>query len=142
MIKMTNLKKYELILKDLKSGKSQSDITVDQNCSYGTITRAKKWELDGKPRKNSRKPKVVVVENSSSENSKMISGKKALELLGKIKESSSSENIVVENSSSIIENAPKSRLLSYLAGCLDIEGYYNMSKKQLKEKIHKKIDSI
>ena len=160
---MTNYEKYKEILKELDLGKSQSDITINQSCSYGTITRAKKWALAGFPTKNKKNSSS---ESSSSENSsseiKVIKytcsncGREFeiyydgdgyqtglcivcfnLKSYGGISSSESSSSSKIS-----FENKFNSRLLSYLAGVLDIEGYWNLTKKQLKNRIVSAVEKI
>ncbi len=136
---MTDYTKYELILSKLALGMKQSDITFECKCSYGTITRAKKWAEDGKLRS--------IRNESFSKGAKEIgiSIKNATILAEKSSSSNSSSEfpkiapIPVDVYPNITYN---SRFLSWMGAVLKIDKYWDLSKNDLKNKIIKKISKI
>ncbi len=144
---MTDFNKYESILRELSIGTKQSSIVREYKCSYGTITRAKKWGLERHSEgiyKSLEEVSIPLpIENSNVNVSENVS-----EIIVE-----NSSEIVVENSSeklgveTKIPLAPEgiiynSRWLSWLALNLGIPKYWNLSKDQLKAKIHEKISKI
>ena len=49
MAREPNKKKYESILERLVKGEKQSSIVIAEKCSYGTISAAKQWDMNGRP---------------------------------------------------------------------------------------------
>ena len=149
---MTNYDKYESILSKLALGIKQSDITLECKCSYGTITRAKKWAEDGKSKTTKKSSSS---ESSSSEDKynqlfeASVLETKIDELSDKYLPISSSEN----SSSEFPKIAPipvdvypnityNSRFLSWMGAVLKIDKYWDLSKNDLKNKIIEKISKI
>ncbi len=152
---MTDFNKYELILSKLALGMKQSDITLECKCSYGTITRAKKWAKDGKSKTTKKSSSS---ESSSSEVIERLDDNQLIEasvLETKIDELSDKYLPISssENSSENSREIPKiplipvgieynSRFLSWMASVLVIENYWDLSKDNLKNKIIEKISKI
>ncbi len=165
---MTDYTKYELILSNLALGMKQSDITLECKCSYGTITRAKKWAEDGKLRSIRNKSfsqgakaigisiedSIILAEKSSSSSRSRSSSSKVFEasvLETKIDELS--DKYLPISSSEFPKIAPipvdvypnityNSRFLSWMGAVLKIDKYWDLSKNDLKNKIIKKISKI
>ncbi len=154
---MTDFNKYELILSKLALGMKQSDITLECKCSYGTITRAKKWAEDGK----SKTTKKSSSSESSSEAIERLDNQliEASVLETKIDELSDKYLPIIssENSSNSSSEFPKiapipvdvypnitynSRFLSWMGAVLKIDKYWDLSKNDLKNKIIEKISKI
>ena len=160
---MTDFNKYELILSKLALGMKQSDITLECKCSYGTITRAKKWAEDGKLRsiRNESFSKGVKEIGISIKDATILAEKSSRSSSSKVFEASVLETKIDElsdkylpiSSSEFPKIAPipvdvypnityNSRFLSWMGAVLKIDKYWDLSKNELKNKIIKKITKI
>ena len=155
---MTDYKKYEMILLRLALGKKQSEIVDICKCSYGTISRAKKWAENGKIRairNKSFSERVKELIKIPLRDPEIIPDKNLeanIDFLDKLSDkympinSSSSENssefpidINFDLDPEIVYN---SRFLSWMGAVLEIPKYWDLSKNSLKNKIIEKINKI
>ena len=119
---MTNFEKYELILIELGNGLTHREIIAKVRCSFSLIPKAVAWDLEGKPIVIRKVTKKKVAKESSKK---------------KVAKESSKKDIKIN-----FDKFFNSRLLSYFAKVLDIEGYWDLTKKQLKILIIDKISKI
>ena len=135
-VRLTDYKKYELILSKLALGVSQSNITIECSCSFGTISRAKKWAENGKivkskiPKNSSSKNNSSSVDNSSSVKNSSSEFPKDIGI---------DLNDVVLGPEGITYN---SRFLSWECSILNVPNYWVLSKESMKKAIIDKISKL
>ena len=66
MTREPNKKKYESILERIAKGEKQSSIVIAEKCSYGTISAAKQWNMNGRP------ITVTTTKNTSTNRTKIV----------------------------------------------------------------------
>ena len=133
---MLDYKKYELILERLASKMTWLDITTEISCSMSTISKAVKWKKAGKPKQKVKQKSSSVVSSGVVNNKNSSRIKRDLEAIN--------DTLMAEFDITKLEIDIKynSRFLSWMAFVLTIPSYWKLSKKELVEQIHKKIDSI